>query len=137
MGFLLLVITTMAHSGDVGVHVGRIGNCCQSAHPVKEEALMPTRNVNLTDHYDTFIETSIATGRFSNASEAVRAGLHLLERQEAEDRAKIEWLRGTTREAFAELDRGEGVALSSADDIDALVNSAIKDGRAARRRTHA
>jgi antitoxin ParD1/3/4 len=98
---------------------------------------MPTRNVNLTDHYDSFIETSIATGRFSNASEAVRAGLHLLERQEAEDQAKLEGLRGMTREAFEEFDRGEGVSLASADDIDTLVNSAIAERRAARRTTHA
>lgn len=98
---------------------------------------MPTRNVNLTHHYDNFIDTTIAAGRFSNASEAVRAGLHLLERQEAEDQAKIEWLRGTTREAFEAFDRGEGVSLSSADDIDALVNSAIEEARAARRTPHA
>ncbi len=98
---------------------------------------MPTRNVNLTDHYDSFIDTSIALGRFSNASEAVRAGLHLLERQEAEDQARIEWLRGTTKEAFAALDRGEGVSLSSTDDIDTFVKSAIEEGRAARRTTHA
>jgi len=115
-----------------------IGNCCQFAYPEEKGTLdMPTRNVNLTDHYDSFIDTSIATGRFSNASEAVRAGLHLLERQEAEDQAKVEWLRGTTKEAFAAFDRGEGVSLSSADDIDALVNSAIEEGRAARRTTHA
>ncbi len=98
---------------------------------------MPTRNVNLTDHYDSFIDTSIAAGRFSNASEAVRAGLHLLERQEAEEQAKIEWLRGTAQEAFAALDRGEGVSLSSANDIDTFVNNAIEEERAARRRAHA
>ena len=93
--------------------------------------------MNLTDHYDSFIDSRIAAGRFTDASEAVRAGLHLLERQEAEDQAKVEWLRETTRDAFAALDRGEGVALSSADDIDTLVNSAIGEARAARRTTHA
>lgn len=98
---------------------------------------MPTRNVNLTDHYDTFIDDSIAAGRFSNASEAVRAGLHLLERQEAEDQARIEWLRRTAQDAFAALDRGEGVSLSSAEDIDALMNSAIEEARTARRTPHA
>ncbi len=98
---------------------------------------MPTRNVNLTDHYDNFIDASIAAGRFSNASEAVRAGLHLLERQQAEDQAKLEWLRGATKEAFAALDRGEGISLSSVEDIDAFVNHAIEEGRAARRATHA
>ena len=98
---------------------------------------MPTRNVNLSDHYDSFIDSSIAAGRFSNASEAVRAGLHLLERQEAEDKAKIEWLRGATQDAFAALDRGEGVPLSSAADIDAFVSDAIEEARAARRTTYA
>jgi putative addiction module CopG family antidote len=98
---------------------------------------MPTRNVNLTDHCDSFIDTSIATGRFSNASEAVRAELHLLEREEAEDQAKVEWLRGTTKDSFAAFDRGEGIALSSTEDIDALVNNAIEEGRAARRTKHA
>jgi antitoxin ParD1/3/4 len=103
----------------------------------QETFAMPTRNVNLTDHYDNFIDESIANGRFSNASEAVRAGLSLLERQEAEDQAKLEWLRGTTTEAFAALDRGEGISLTSADDIDALVNDAIEESRVARRTIHA
>ena len=98
---------------------------------------MPTRNVNLTDHYDSFIDSSIAAGRFSNASEAVRAGLHLLELQEAEDRARLEWLRGTTQEAFAALDRGEGIPLSSAEEIDDFVGGAIEEMRAAHRTTHA
>ena len=78
---------------------------------------MPTRNVSLTDHYDSFIETSIAQGRFANASEAVRAGLSLLERQAAEDAAKIEWLRGAAQEAIASLDRGEGRSFTSMDDL--------------------
>ena len=64
--------------------------------------------------------------------EGIRTGSHLLERQEAEDKAKSEWLRGTTKEAFAAFDRGEGISLSSAEDIDALVNSAIVEGKAAR-----
>ena len=33
---------------------------------------MPTRNVNLTDHYDHFVESLIASGRFKNASEVMR-----------------------------------------------------------------
>ena len=34
---------------------------------------MPTRNVNLTEHFDRFIETGVTSGRFSNASEVVRS----------------------------------------------------------------
>jgi antitoxin ParD1/3/4 len=94
---------------------------------------MPTRNVHLTEHFDDFIASGIQSGRFSNASEAVRAGLHLLERAEAEDNAKLEWLRCTTVEAFAALDRGEGLPLSSADDIGALIDDAMKEMKASRR----
>jgi antitoxin ParD1/3/4 len=38
---------------------------------------MPTRNVNLIDHFDSFIEKRVNSGRFSNASEVVREGLRL------------------------------------------------------------
>ena len=43
---------------------------------------MPTRNVNLTNHLDRFIQARINSGRFSNASEVVREGLRLLEQCE-------------------------------------------------------
>jgi antitoxin ParD1/3/4 len=45
---------------------------------------MPTRNVVLTDSQTDLIERLIADGRYQNASEALRAGLRLLEREEAE-----------------------------------------------------
>ena len=85
---------------------------------------MPTRNVNLTDHFDHFIDASIREGRFSNASEAVRAGLHLLERQAAEDKAKIEWLRSAAQEGIEAVERGDYTALHSRAEISAFVRSA-------------
>ena len=54
---------------------------------------MPTRNINLTDRYDAFLTRQIDSGRFKNASEVVRAALHLLEREEQEVKAKLEGLR--------------------------------------------
>ncbi len=81
---------------------------------------MPTRNVNLTEHFDSFIETGITSGRFSNASEVVREGLRLLEQREQEDRAKIEWLRAAAREGFDAIDRGDYVTLNSEEELDAL-----------------
>ena len=45
---------------------------------------MPTRNVVLTDTQTELIDRLIADGRYQNASEALRAGLRLLEREEAE-----------------------------------------------------
>jgi antitoxin ParD1/3/4 len=83
---------------------------------------MPTRNVNLTEHFDRFIEAGIASGRFSNASEVVREGLRLLEQREQEDKAKLEWLRAAAKEGFDQLDRGEGIEFESMDDFDAYVD---------------
>jgi antitoxin ParD1/3/4 len=48
--------------------------------------LMPTRNVVLTDSQTELIEQLVAEGRYQNASEALRAGLRLLEREEVEMR---------------------------------------------------
>ncbi len=45
---------------------------------------MPTRNVVLTETQTQLIDRLVADGRFQNASEAMRAGLRLLEREEVE-----------------------------------------------------
>ncbi len=52
---------------------------------------MVTRNVVITDQQAELIETLIANGRYQNASEVLRAGLRLVEREEAE----LEQLRRT------------------------------------------
>ena len=88
---------------------------------------MPTRNVNLTEHLDTFIETGVTSGRFSNASEVVREGLRLLEQREREDRAKIEWLRSAAKEGFDAADRGDYVALRSDQEIDEFVDQVRRE----------
>ncbi len=75
---------------------------------------MPTREMNLTEQLDRFIESGVASGRFSNASEELR----LLERREKEDRAKIEWLRAAANEGFDAADRGKFVALHNDREID-------------------
>ncbi len=88
---------------------------------------MPTRNVNLTSHFDQFIEAGVTSGRFSNASEVVREGLRLLEQREAEDNARVAWLRSASEEAFASLDRGEGIEFESLDDLSIFIDHTLQD----------
>lgn len=48
---------------------------------------MATRNVVLTDAQSSLVDRLVEIGRYQNASEALRAGLRLLEREENEIRA--------------------------------------------------
>ena len=83
---------------------------------------MPTRNINLTDHLDRFVEAEVGSGRYGNASEVVREGLRLMERRKQEEQAKLKWLRGAVRHGLDEIDRGEGVEFASLDRLEILVD---------------
>ena len=72
---------------------------------------MPTRNVNLTGHYDQFVVEQVASGQFKNVSEVMRAGLRLLEQQKREEVEKLALLRALAAEGFDELDQGRGAII--------------------------
>ncbi|MGN6550757.1 MAG: type II toxin-antitoxin system ParD family antitoxin [Pararhizobium sp.] len=67
------------------------------------------RSFVIGDRYEQFIEAQLASGRFNNASEVVRAGLRLLEDREAE----LAELRALIAEGDEQLERGEGVVIRS------------------------
>lgn len=74
---------------------------------------MPTRNINLTEHLDEFVEQQVSSGRYSNASEIIREALRLLEEQDEERKAKLKALRLAARQGFDEIDQGKGIVIKS------------------------
>lgn len=91
---------------------------------------MPTRNVNLTEHFDRFIKSGVASGRYSNASEVVREGLRLLEQRERQDAARIEWLSAAANEGFDAIEKGDYVTLDREEDLDAFLEEAYRQAAA-------
>lgn len=64
---------------------------------------MATRNVVLTDTQSDLVDRLVASGRYQNASEALRAGLRLLEREESE----LSELRSRLQSGLEEARRGD------------------------------
>ncbi len=62
------------------------------------EKPMPTRNINLTEHFSAFLDRQILLGRYGNASEIVRE-------------ARLKALRQAAKQGFDQIDQGEGIRL--------------------------
>lgn len=67
-------------------------------------------SISLGDHFAEFVEDRVRAGRYNTASDVVRAGLRLLEEQEA----RLDVLR-------AELEKGERSGESKPFDFDAFL----------------
>lgn len=88
---------------------------------------MPTRNVVLTDHQATLIERLVSSGKYQNASEVLREGLRLVERREAEDRARLQALREAIAVGVADFEAGRFVSLDSEEQIDAFFEQLMEE----------
>ena len=88
---------------------------------------MPTRNINLTSRYDSFLTRQVNSGRFKNASEVVRAALHLLEREELEAKAKLEALRREARVGEEAYSRGETTFIEDDAALDRFFSQIAKE----------
>jgi len=86
----------------------------------------------LGQHFEKFIAAQIAAGRYSNASEVVRAGLRMLEEHEI----KLIELRGLIDAGDADLKAGRSKAYATGADLAADIISAGK-ARAAKSKSSA
>src|SRR5262245_2117179 len=94
------------------------------------ETPMPTRNINLTEHYDAFVAHQISSGRYGNASEIVREALRLLEAREHERAIKLRALRQAAKQGFDEIDQGKGIILKGKKAIDRFFSDIESEIRA-------
>lgn len=58
---------------------------------------MATMNVSLSDEFVAFVESEVASGEYTSASEVVRDGLRLLQRAKAAHNEKIRILQREVR----------------------------------------
>ena len=77
--------------------------------------VMKTTTVALGSHFDEFIQASVLGGRYTNASEVIRAGLRRLE----EDECRIAALR-------ASIEEGEASGYVEDFDFEALLSNLKK-----------
>ena len=76
---------------------------------------MPTRNVVLTEHQVTLVARLVASGRYQNASEVLREGLRLVERQESEDEIRLKAMREAAETGLADITAGRFLTFDTAD----------------------
>lgn len=67
---------------------------------------MATRNVVLSQHQHELVESLVKSGKYQNASEVLREGLRLVEREQAEEAAKLEALRHASERGWSDLAQG-------------------------------
>lgn len=67
---------------------------------------MVTKNVVLTQHQHELVQALVASGRYQNASEVLRDGLRLLEREDRERTVKLSALREASQHGWSDLASG-------------------------------
>ena len=78
---------------------------------------MPTRNVVLTEHQSNLIARLVESGHYQNASEVMREGLRLIERQESENAIRLKAMREAAEAGIADVAAGRYRTFDTADTL--------------------
>lgn len=69
-------------------------------------------NVSLTPRLEEMVQEHVRSGRYSSASEVIRAALRLLEDHEREQAARFEQLKADVQKGIDDLDAGRSAELT-------------------------
>ena len=64
-------------------------------------------NVSLTEELEELVQKKVESGRYTSASEVIRAGLRLLEQEDELRATRLEAVRAQVREGIDQAERGE------------------------------
>ena len=78
---------------------------------------MPTRNVVLTEYQSELVNRLVASGRYQNASEVLREGLRLVERQDSEEEIRLKAMREAAAVGIADISAGRYRTFDTADTL--------------------
>jgi antitoxin ParD1/3/4 len=82
---------------------------------------MSGRNVNLTEHLNSFVDVQVSSGRHQNASEVVREALRRYEDALLAEQECVAAIREVIQEGRAAIALGDFTPIASAEDADALL----------------
>lgn len=94
---------------------------------------MPTRNVVITQHQADMIDDLVESGVYQNASEVLREGLRLVQRERDAHAAKVEALRAGIKVGEDAYEAGDYITFEGGEALrarlSALAEEAIGSGR--------
>lgn len=83
-----------------------------------------SKSVVLTPRLDAFVDQLVASGRYQNASEVIREGLRLLEREESREEAEQTWWKHQIERGLSEA-KQEDFATGSVEEIFADITNEL------------
>ena len=87
------------------------------------------RSFSLGERFENFIAAQVASGRYGNASDVVRAGLRLLEDQEQLREVTLEGVRADLQKGIDDLAEGRFEELAGDDALKAYFAAIKQRGR--------